>query len=100
MKEEIELLKKLRFNGKRAHSQLLLQELQSLRDPLHFVRKDRPAMQNWRENGLLTGNEASARRHEAVKAIWTETNSGFCLAFHSFRLFRYLVVNDLDSRAR
>jgi transcriptional regulator with XRE-family HTH domain len=35
-KEEIELLKKLRFNGKRPTSHYYYRELQSLRDPLHF----------------------------------------------------------------
>jgi transcriptional regulator with XRE-family HTH domain len=35
-KEEIELLKKLRFNGKRPTSIYYYRELQSLRDPLHF----------------------------------------------------------------
>jgi transcriptional regulator with XRE-family HTH domain len=35
-KEEIECLKKLRFNGKRPTSLYYYRELQSLRDPLHF----------------------------------------------------------------
>jgi transcriptional regulator with XRE-family HTH domain len=35
-KEEIELLKRLRFNGKRPTSLYYYRELQSLRDPLHF----------------------------------------------------------------
>src|SRR5260221_8785375 len=35
-KEEIELLKKLRFNGKRRTPLYYYRELQSLRDPLHF----------------------------------------------------------------
>jgi len=35
-KEEIELLKKLRFNGRRPTSLYYYRELQSLRDPLHF----------------------------------------------------------------
>jgi hypothetical protein len=35
-KEELELLKKLRFNGKRPTSLYYYRELQSLRDPLHF----------------------------------------------------------------
>jgi transcriptional regulator with XRE-family HTH domain len=35
-KEEIELLKKLRFNGKRPTPLYYYRELQSLRDPLHF----------------------------------------------------------------
>jgi hypothetical protein len=34
--EEIELLKKLRFNGKRPTAFYYYRELQSLRDPLHF----------------------------------------------------------------
>src|SRR5467141_3541414 len=35
-KEEIDLLKKLRFNGKRSTPLYYYRELQSLRDPLHF----------------------------------------------------------------
>ena len=35
-KEELELLKKLRFNGKRPTALYYYRELQSLRDPLHF----------------------------------------------------------------
>ena len=35
-KEEIELLRKLRFNGKRPTPHYYYRELQSLRDPLHF----------------------------------------------------------------
>jgi len=45
-KEEIELLKKLRFNGKRPTSLYYYRELQSLRDPLHFRAENRPLMQN------------------------------------------------------
>ena len=44
-KEEIELLKKLRFNGKRPTSLYYYRELQSLRDPLHFRAENRSAMQ-------------------------------------------------------
>ena len=40
-KEEIELLKKLRFNGKRPTSLYYYRELQSLRDPLHFRAENR-----------------------------------------------------------
>jgi transcriptional regulator with XRE-family HTH domain len=39
--EEIELLKKLRFNGKCPTSLYYYRELQSLRDPLHFSKKSR-----------------------------------------------------------
>jgi hypothetical protein len=39
-KEEIELLRKLRFNGKRPTSLYYYRELQSLRDPLHFRPSD------------------------------------------------------------
>ena len=35
-KEEVEFLKKLRFNGKRPTSVYYYRELQNLRDPLHF----------------------------------------------------------------
>jgi hypothetical protein len=35
-KEEIELLRNLRFNGKRPTAIYYYRELQSLRDPLHF----------------------------------------------------------------
>jgi transcriptional regulator with XRE-family HTH domain len=45
-KEEIELLKKLRFNGKRPTSHYYYRELQSLRDPLHFRAENRSSMQN------------------------------------------------------
>jgi hypothetical protein len=45
-KEEIEFLKKLRFNGKRPTSLYYYRELQSLRDPLHFRAENRPLMQN------------------------------------------------------
>jgi transcriptional regulator with XRE-family HTH domain len=45
-KEEIELLKNLRFNGKRPTSLYYYRELQSLRDPLHFPVKNRSSMQN------------------------------------------------------
>ncbi len=45
-KEEMEFLKKLRFNGKRPTSLYYYRELQSLRDPLHFRGEDRLLMQN------------------------------------------------------
>ena len=45
-KEEIELLKKLRFNGKRPTPYYYYRELQSLRDPLHFRAENRSSMQN------------------------------------------------------
>ena len=45
-KEERELLKKLRFNGKRPTSLYYYRELQSLRDPLHFRAENRSSMQN------------------------------------------------------
>src|SRR6266853_2095717 len=44
--EEIELLKKLRFNGKRPTPLYYYRELQSLRDPLHFRTENRSSMQN------------------------------------------------------
>jgi hypothetical protein len=40
-KEEIELLKNLRFNGRRPTSLYYYRELQSLRDPLHFREENR-----------------------------------------------------------
>jgi transcriptional regulator with XRE-family HTH domain len=46
-KEEIELLKKLRFNGKRPTSHYYYRELQSLRDALHFRAENPSSMQNW-----------------------------------------------------
>ncbi len=49
-KEEIDLLKKLRFNGKRPTSLYYYRELQSLRDPLHFRAENRSLMQNSRRN--------------------------------------------------
>ena len=45
-KEEIELLKKLRFNGKRPTSIYYYRELQSIRDPLHFRAENRSSTQN------------------------------------------------------
>src|SRR5712692_784046 len=44
--EEIELLKKLRFNGKRPTSHYYYRELQSLRDPLHFSAENRSSTRN------------------------------------------------------
>src|SRR5713101_3998670 len=43
--EELELLKKLRFNGKRPTSLYYYRELQSLRDPLHFRAENRSLKQ-------------------------------------------------------
>src|ERR1700740_2060687 len=45
-KEEIELLRKLRFNGKRPTPIYYYRELQSLRDPLHFWAEKRSTVQN------------------------------------------------------
>jgi transcriptional regulator with XRE-family HTH domain len=45
-KEEIELLRNLRFNGKRPTPLYYYRELQSLRDPLHFRVENRSSMQN------------------------------------------------------
>jgi len=45
-KEEVEFLKKLKFNGKRPTPLYYYRELQSLRDPLHFRAEDRPSVQN------------------------------------------------------
>src|SRR5437879_13861470 len=45
-KEEMEFLKKLKFNGKRPTSLYYYRELQSLRDPLHFRGENRSLMQN------------------------------------------------------
>jgi len=50
-KEEIELLKKLRFNGKRPTSLYYYRELQSLRDPLHF-RAENPSLMRNSSGGL------------------------------------------------
>jgi len=41
-KEETELLRKLRFNGKRPTPLYYYRELQSLRDPLHFRAEKSP----------------------------------------------------------
>jgi len=49
-KEEIELLKKLRFNGKRPTPHYYYRELQSLREPLHFRAEIRSSTQNSRRN--------------------------------------------------
>lgn len=45
-KEEVEFLKKLRFNGRRPTSLYYYRELQSLRDPLHFRAENRLSMQD------------------------------------------------------
>jgi transcriptional regulator with XRE-family HTH domain len=45
-KEEMEFLKKLRFNGKRPTSLYYYRELQNLRDPLHFRAENRSVMHN------------------------------------------------------
>ncbi len=44
--EEMELLRNLRFNGKRPTSLYYYRELQSLRDPLHFRVENRSSIQN------------------------------------------------------
>src|SRR5467141_1693715 len=44
-KEEMEFLKKLKFNGKRPTSLYYYRELQSLRDPLHFRAENRSLKQ-------------------------------------------------------
>jgi transcriptional regulator with XRE-family HTH domain len=48
--EEVELLRNLRFNGKRPTSIYYYRELQSLRDPLHFRAENRSSMQNSERN--------------------------------------------------
>ena len=45
-KEEMEFLKKLKFNGKRPTSLYYYRELQSLKDPLHFRAGNRSVPQN------------------------------------------------------
>jgi hypothetical protein len=40
-KEEVDFLKKLRFNGKRPTALYYYRELQNLRDPLHFAVENR-----------------------------------------------------------
>jgi hypothetical protein len=45
-KEELEFLKKLRFNGKRPTSLYYYRELQNLRDPLHFRAENRSPRQD------------------------------------------------------
>ena len=45
-KEEVDFLKKLRFNGKRPTSLYYYRELQNLRDPLHFREEDRSSMED------------------------------------------------------
>jgi transcriptional regulator with XRE-family HTH domain len=48
--EEIQLLRNLRFNGRRPTPLYYYRELQSLRDPLHFHAADRPPVQNAERN--------------------------------------------------
>jgi len=45
-KEEVEFLKKLRFNGKRPTALYYYRELQNLRDPLHFAAEHRSSKQD------------------------------------------------------
>src|SRR5437899_3198151 len=52
--EEIELLKKLRFDGKRPTSLYYYRELQSIRDPLHFRAENRWATRKFKTKGMLT----------------------------------------------
>lgn len=46
IKEEVEFLKRLRFNGKRPTALYYYRELQNLRDPLHFRAENRLSMQD------------------------------------------------------
>jgi transcriptional regulator with XRE-family HTH domain len=48
-KEEVEFLKKLKFNGKRPTSLYYYRELQSLGDPLHFRAEDRASQNSGRK---------------------------------------------------
>jgi transcriptional regulator with XRE-family HTH domain len=45
-KQEVEFLKRLRFNGKRPTALYYYRELQSLRDPLHFHAENRMSIQD------------------------------------------------------
>jgi hypothetical protein len=45
-KEEVDFLKKLRFNGKRPTALYYYRELQNLRDPLHFAPEHRASKQD------------------------------------------------------
>lgn len=45
-KEEVEFLKKLRFNGKRPTALYYYRELQNLRDPLHFRAENRSSIKD------------------------------------------------------
>ena len=45
-KEEVDFLKKLRFNGKRPTALYYYRELQNLRDPLHFAAENRSSKQD------------------------------------------------------
>jgi transcriptional regulator with XRE-family HTH domain len=45
-KQEVEFLKRLRFNGKRPTALYYYRELQSLRDPLHFYAENRMSIQD------------------------------------------------------
>jgi transcriptional regulator with XRE-family HTH domain len=50
-KQEVEFLKRLRFNGKRPTALYYYREMQSLRDPLHFRAENRSSMKD--ESGGL-----------------------------------------------
>jgi len=53
-KEEMELLRNLRFNGRRPTSLYYYRELQSLRDPLHFRAENRSSIKKFGRKSVLT----------------------------------------------
>jgi transcriptional regulator with XRE-family HTH domain len=65
--EEIELLKKLRFNGKRPTSLYYYRELQSLRDPLHFGKGSVPVMHKRRDADDLDRQVQLDSRNSAIQ---------------------------------
>jgi transcriptional regulator with XRE-family HTH domain len=66
-KEEIELLRNLRFNGKRPTSLYYYRELQSLRDPLHFSEGPVPVMHKRRDADDLDRQVQLDSRNSAIR---------------------------------
>jgi transcriptional regulator with XRE-family HTH domain len=72
--EEIELLKKLRFNGKHPTPLYYYRELQSLRDPLHFRQGSVPVMRKRRDADDLGRQLHLDSRNSAIQR-WAENKA-------------------------
>lgn len=69
--EEIELLRNLRFNGRRPTPLYYYRELQSLRDPLHFREGSDIAMHKRRDPGNTEKQKQLVSRKRAIRR-WTK----------------------------